>query len=164
MKNIVIICIAFFALGCKKSEQNEAVFIGKNVPIVFRDTEGRDLLNTNYPNAVIGNKINVYYLVNNQKVNPDLQSSGSGFAIIKDASYLQLHLNLNIMNEEFIRTKKTTTFINYGDGREDKIVAEFNANTGSNVRYINLWINDVQVSSGHFKNGYATLEPVVIIK
>lgn len=147
-------------------QNKESVFLESSVDFSFRDKFGSDLLDTINTNYIEYKDISIYYLLNNQKVKqfnenltfpkmfivPNEKVTDS----ITNQSYKFLRLYCSIALDA---NKHSVTYIDFGNGLEDKVECEFKAyqNTSS-LSILRVWYNDSLVIDKNLNTNYKCIK------
>ncbi len=147
MKNLYLLLIVFFFIGCKKNK-SEAVMVDTSVRFSYRNAANENLLDPTLVNGIKDADIDTYVLVNGTKVKISnaLMAAPENFRIINDASVG--HILLFYFPEEPIVDNKVTCYLKLKSGREDEIAMEL-VRRGSSLSYDKVWVNGQLACSGN---------------
>ncbi len=144
MKKLILLSILVAMISCKKNNENR-IFDETPFDISYFDKNGNDLLNPNNPNSYKETDINIYYLINGEKVKQyqkNLEYPKSFFISneIRDNKYfMRLFPNDRNLNEN----NRAITYINFGNNEEDKVECEFKTyKNSSSIQVVKIWYND----------------------
>jgi hypothetical protein len=143
------LCFLFLPfISCKKPGPGSIV-IDADFTVLYKDTNGIDILNPAVSGAIKAEDIDVYVLKNGVKtqVNYANLDYPEMFSIKKSAQnfyYMLVYFDVRVEN---FNGNRITQFVRYKDGTEDEFIGEFNTNRRTNTLLQRVWVNGV------FKNG-----------
>ena len=154
MKKLIFILIAsLFLVSCNETDPIEELnpLEGLNLTflkfyISYLDSEGNDLLDSEHPNGIKEEDIDIYFVIGGEKIrayNPDNESLPEYFNFLNEAEidedfYYYILLFPYPVPDENMRA---ITFIDIKGYGEDKIEYEFEEN-GDGYRCAKVWYND----------------------
>lgn len=143
-KYIFLIAVLVFCISCSKKQVSE-IFIDASVEIAYHDLNGTDLLDPNNENSFQQSNIDVYEIVNGvkTKVYESNLDYPEHFLLYKNDDKGTYFLRL--FGQGTITNGVSTSFINFGNGTEDRIYFELDEMSTGSIHCNKIWYNQTLV-------------------
>ncbi len=144
MKHFLLLLIIFSMISCDKNS-TEDFFAETSFDISYFDTNGNDLLNPNEPISYKREDIDIYYLINGEKIKQyhEHLSNPEFFFISDEIRENKYFMALTPNDQNLDNNNRAITYIDFGNNVEDKVECEFKTyENSSRIQVVKIWYND----------------------
>lgn len=158
MRNLLFILPLILLVACQKQDEtpNElSQHVEKNIYLYYKNSNGKNLLNSSVPKAISASDIDVLDLSNQgYKIYFQNSQNTNAITVLEHPSYGKI---VKLPFQNGIKDgNKMTKFLEYSDYKEDKITIEV-----SDSAIKKIWLNDVLVATNPEPDIF---DPIVVLK